>query len=52
MAEENTKVKKGEELLAVLKEILADNSRILENQEEIKTLLRKNIPTESIYTRL
>ena len=35
-ASEPPQVKKGEELIAVLKEILADNSKIIETQEAIK----------------
>ena len=33
--EKDNKVKKGEELIAVLKEGLADHSKIIENQETI-----------------
>jgi len=41
MANKKTSENSGNELLDVLKEILADNTKILENQEEIKALLNE-----------
>jgi hypothetical protein len=48
-----SKVKKGEELLAVLTEILNDNAKMLELLESLKAMLVRALPpSPGRFTRL
>lgn len=45
------KVARGDELIATLKVLLEDCSKILQNQEEIKESLSKVLPKSTPYIR-